>query len=185
MEVSGDLIEKTAETLYFEEHSSSGQCCNFIDLENGWGLKCYQEKENRDRSYVCQEFLSQYELAPKVGKSFELFDHNGDAWYCHVTEVVEPLVEYGFNNDQAYEEELAELDETSDFDEDEFRARYCRDERDEWINEVHRQFGVYYVDDHCGNFGFMQTENGKKLVAIDFDIFYRLYKKILSGELAN
>ena len=182
MELTKELTEQTAEILTFDEISSSGEACSFIDLENGWGLKCYYDnKDDRDCSYTCQKYLANHELAPQVGKKFELIDHNGDTWFCFVTQVAKTLVDYGICNSHAFCEDT-DLD-SEDYRADEYDAMYCRNERDEWIHEVKSLTGFYYADDHAGNWGWIETSKGRRLVSIDFNMCFDLEEKILKGEV--
>lgn len=181
MELTKELKDTTAEILAFNEPSSSGEACSFIDMENGWGLKCYYDDKNiRDMCYDIQKYLASIDMAPQVGKKFQLDDYNGDSWYCFVTETAETLVGYGINNSHVYCED-ADMDE-DDYDEDKHNALYCRAERDEWIAEIKKLTDYLYIDDHAGNFGWIVTKAGdRKLVAIDFDTCTYLYQKILKG----
>lgn len=173
---------KIADLLTFDDISSSGDACSFIDLGNGFGLKCYfDDKHARDTSYTCQEYLAGKNLAPNVGKKFSLVDHNGDAWYCFVTEVAETLVEYGIDNEQAYEEDADEIY----MDLQEHYELYAREERDDWIHEVHELTGYYYMDDHAGNWGWIVRDGERKLVCIDFDTCIILENKIKKELLAE
>ncbi len=178
--------DKVAEFLTFDHISSSGEACSFIDLDNGWGLKCYySDKRSRDTSYTCQKYLASHDLAPQVGKKFNLFDHNGDAWYCFVTEVAETLVGYGYNNSHAFceDDDWNGRDDEDPDDLCEHYSMFCRDERDEWISEVYRLTDYCYVDDHAGNWGWIIRDNERKLVCIDFDTCVALEKKIKIGDV--
>lgn len=156
---------KIASILTFEEESSSGESCKFIDLENGWGIKCFYCEDDCDVSYLCQKEAAKHDLAPRVGKKFNLIDHDGNGWYCHMTEVAETLCGYGYENSHAeYCEDAEDL---------------YRDERDEYLEKLDDATGEYYFDDHVGNFGFI-CRNGKfKLVAIDFNLCRTWYSRLV------
>jgi hypothetical protein len=163
------MINETeiAEILTFEEESSSGECCKFIDLENGWGIKCFEDEKGCEVSYTCQKFAAESNLAPKVGKKFNLIDHNGDGWYCHMTEVADTICGYGYQNSQA------EYGPDGEDPEDLFR-----DERDDYLVEFDDKLGYYYHDDHAGNYGFIERDGKRKLVAIDFNLCFTIYNDL-------
>lgn len=179
--------DKVAEILtFFDEISSSGEACSFIDLGNGWGLKCYYDnKHARDTSYICQKYLASHGLAPYVGKKFELVDHDGDSWFCFMTEVAETLVGYGICNSHAFceDDDLNSRDDSDPDDLNEHYSMFCREERNDWIQEVYELTDYYYADDHAGNWGWITRGLDRKLVAIDFDVCHVLEKKIKRGEI--
>lgn len=150
------------ETLLDEGHeSSSGSTCTFIDLENGWGLKCYyQHDENcRDCAYMCQKEAHKHGFAPAVGESFELGN-----WYCYVTEVVETVVAYAPDN---------EYDDDAFFDGSDTEAYF--DAKEELIRNLSDKMNCIYTDDHLGNFGY--NANGD-LVVIDWDSTRSLWRQL-------
>lgn len=157
-----------AEILTFEEESSSGEACKFVDLENGWGIKCFYSSDDCEVSYVTQKEAAQFHLAPNVGKRFELVDHNGDGWYCHMTEVAETLCGYGLRNAHTYKDSEGNDVET-----------FFRNERDDYCLEFEETFDCAYRDDHVGNFGFIERNGRKKLVAIDFNLCIKFYNMIM------
>jgi hypothetical protein len=160
--------EEISRILYLEDESSSGESCKFIDLENGWGIKCFFCKHDCEVSYLTQKEAAKYDLAPHVGKKFELTDHNGDGWYCHLTETADAVVGYGYQNSQV--EYFDEYDEPPQY--------YLRDERDDYCCEFYDVLDTPYMDDHLGNFGWIRRNDKLKLVAIDFNLCYKLYNKI-------
>ena len=178
-EIPAVYNDKVAEILTLNEISSSGESCSFIDLENGWGLKCYDCKSSRDVSYICQKYLAGKGLAPKIGKKFELTDHDGYSWWCFVTEVADTLVEYGIDNKHCFDEDADE----HEMDLAEHYELYACNDRDDWIHEVMELTGYYYTDDHAGNWGYVVANDKYRLVCIDFDTCVALAKKIKSGEL--
>lgn len=155
-----------ATILTFEEESSSGESCKFIDLENGWGIKCFYTQDDCDVSYLCQKEMAKHDLAPRVGKKFNLIDNNGDGWYCHMTEVAETIAGYGHENSQA-----AFCDEDPEM--------LYRDERDDYLDEYEKCNGYSYMDDHAGNYGFIYRNGKEKLVAIDFNLCFCLYNRLV------
>lgn len=165
---------KVAEILTFEEESSSGECCKFIDLENGWGIKCFDYDVYCDVSYVCQKEAAKHNLAPKVGKRFELIDHNGDGWFCHLTETAECIAGYGYCNSQTEYFEQYEGEDAAD---------YLRDERDDMLNQFRDVTGEDYRDDHIGNWGWIYRKEKPILVPIDFNLCLSWYQKLTGIEV--
>ena len=165
--------DEIAEILTFEEESSSGESCKFIDLGNGWGIKCFDCSDGCEYSYVTQKEAAKHDLAPNVGKRFELTDHNGDGWFCHMTEVADCIAGYGFHNSQA--EYFNELGEGEPED-------YLRDERNDNLLRFYDVTGTDYLDDHVGNWGWITRGDKRILVPIDFNLCYRFYVKIMGIE---
>jgi hypothetical protein len=126
----------------------TGAACNFVPLDDEWGIKAYRSERCRDTAYYNQCRFYEVDEAPRVGDTFEIGD-----WFCYATEVVVPLIN---------EEELASL-----YDEDEEPLCDYDDYADD-IRETKERLhekGLYYYDDHEGNFGWL---NGR-LVVLDFD----------------
>jgi len=153
-----------------DDIDSSGQECSFIDMKNGWGIKCYNDKGQADTNYICQKYVASLGMAPKVGKRFTITDPvYGDKYYCHLTEVVELCAPYGIKNRFAEEEEY----EDEEFEDPVSVAPYY-DERMEWVQNFYDKTGYEYWDTHTGNFGFLRGI----LVCIDFDNCHDLAKEI-------
>lgn len=163
------MLDEIARNLAEEEVSSSGESCSFIDLENGWGIKCFYDRENCNISHYCQNYLSKHELAPKAGNKFVIEDWDGCKWHCYLTEVAETIVGYGNSNAHAFAE---------DDDEEEEQFMLFRDERDAWLFDFEELTKTIYYDDHVGNWGFIKIGEKRKLVVIDFDLCRTTYKKL-------
>jgi hypothetical protein len=161
-------IERKLCDAYDDDITSSGSECMFINLDGKIGAKCYWDKRQRDVNYTCQKFASSYDLAPKAFFKFKIVDPvDSYEYYCHLTEVVEPMASWGYDND------FAESDEFED-------APYY-EERMEWIDKLYAVTNkkFEYADFHTGNFGFFRGD----VVCIDFDTCYSLYQMIKSGKL--
>lgn len=160
MTISPEVVAQKLSDGYDDEFDSSGSDCMFIDMQNGWGIKCYWDKEARAVSYLCQKYAASLGFAPEVGKQFTVVDPcDGNEYFCHLTEVVETIVEYGIDNDHC-------------MDDDEYEDPPFYEERLDWIYEFEEVTEFDYADNHAGNFGF---KNGK-LVCIDWDKCCRMYQ---------
>ena len=146
-----------------DDETSSGSTCKFIDLENGYGLKCYKEcyYKNYETAYTVQKYMAERNAAPKVGESIKIGDY-----YCYVTEVIEVMSEYGHDNDYAENKE--------DLDDDDSRYQDMQEAEDLFAES--NEWGYDYLDDHTGNYGYLA--NGT-CVVIDFDICMSLYHDII------
>jgi hypothetical protein len=129
---------------------SSGCCCNFVDLENGKGLKVYGSRYSRDLHHDAQVYAAGLGLAPEV---FEKFQVAGT--YGYVTEVVETLVPYSKSNEYLFDNYPDEWDTI-------LKSEYASE-----LEELEETLGYDLHDSHDGNFGL---KNGK-LVIIDCDFF--------------
>lgn len=74
-----DQIQKT---------HSRGKVCQFVKLGEKWGIKAYEQKSRRDRSWENQKEWSQFGLTPPVGKKFQL-----GIYYCFLTRVAKPIID--------------------------------------------------------------------------------------------
>lgn len=178
--------ELIAENLATEEISSSGNQCNFIDLGDGNGIKCFMNQEARDIAYTVQGYFDSRGMAPHVGNSFEIVDYNGDHWYCYTTEVAETLVGYGVENSHAFTDSLYYADDYEYVlgnDGSKENSLMERDSRDKYIYDCYNLTGYEYRDDHVGNWGWILRGDKKKLVAIDFDTCWLIYDAIKSGKI--
>lgn len=154
--------EEISKIIAFEEEDSSGNDCRFIDMKNGWGIKCYEENVRRNISFTCQKEAAKLDFAPIAGKKFSLIDQlMGDKWFCFVTEVVKPIAGYGMDNQHA------------------FRPKLMYEERQEFCENFWVKTGIEYEDDCAGNFGLKD----KKLVAIDWDKCYNWYTHLTGKEI--
>lgn len=177
MTINYDHVKKyLAEKLALDEIDSSGEMCSFIDLKNGWGVKCYYDNEGIEPSYTVQKYLAEHGLAPQVGQRFNIIDYNGDEWGCYITEVAATIVPYGLCNSHAFNPNPDGYDYSDDWDYE--YTDLFRDERDVYLDYFWRVTGFDYIDDHAGNFGHVDN----KLVAIDFDTCENLYTKIKEKE---
>jgi acetyltransferase-like isoleucine patch superfamily enzyme len=125
---------------------SEGYHARFLKLNENWGLKVYDNRGIRDKTYRLQKMAAEINRAPQLGQNFELVV--GDRiLYGYITEVVEvhsELNEYGYYPD---------LDEFEDEEYNLLIKELCK------IMEV--------CDLHGGNVGYLK--NGT-LVAFDFSL---------------
>ena len=134
--------------------SPSGVSCRFVQINEEWGLKLYQDKGNRTDCYEWQKRAAEHGLGPQVGDIVELpggedgFDHG------YITQVAELIFEpyTGGPTPEGYYHRFDEV------------TKQVRPEmlmlKDELL-----KIGFYFVDDHIQNVGRI---NGK-LVCIDFE----------------
>lgn len=162
MIVEQELVENT---LSNGEDSATGSTCRFIDLQNGWGIKCYDKEDynNYATSFTVQKYMADKGCAPQVGESFQIGEY-----FCFVTEVVEPLTPYGFENDNSIDMDYDDDEENADIISDMENACDCFEKSNEW--------GLDYLDSHSANFG--HTTDGKTVI-IDFDTCERLRDNIV------
>lgn len=125
--------------------SPSGVECEFIDLENGYGLKLFPSKFKRDLVFHNQELCAEYDLGPEVGERVDFPSMNR---WGYITEKVETL----FDNSSTYQKmrawETAHADETLRI-----------------LDKIENVTGICFEDDHCKNWG--KRADGS-LVWIDF-----------------
>lgn len=157
-----DVAELNEDIL--DDESSSGSTCKFIDLENGWGLKCFSNDyyDNYRRAYITQKFMAKHGEAPKVGESIIIGNY-----YCYVTEVITPMADYGYDNDHS-----VDIDRFDDEDEEYFDMCDAN-------TRFRKLFGFDYVDSHSGNYGYLDCG---KCVILDFDMCDRECKHIIHAE---
>ena len=91
------------------DKSPSGRYCNFIPLDEQWGIKVYKSLPKCRECFEFQHFLSRHDLAPKVGDTIfrvggyscyatriaqipaEIFDHNDDDQRYHARKITEKI----------------------------------------------------------------------------------------------
>lgn len=161
----------------FQDYDSSGSNCQFYDLGFGWGIKCYFDKDSFEVSYQVQKYLSKKNLAPKVLESFEL-NVDGDRVFCFFTEVADGLVGYGSENSHAFadEENYSGVDSEGEFDYD--MVYFHCDEREEYNEKFHEVTKHWYMDNHVGNYGWIDRKGERILVSIDFDSCWPSYREL-------
>lgn len=137
-----------------KDASSSGSECSFVDFGNGWGLKCYRNYGSYFRAYVVQQAAAKAGIAPQVGESHKIAGH-----YCYITQVIEPMCEYGYDNDHCVQDP---------------ECGQIYDSMTEANDEFYQEFGHVYYDEHWGNYGYMDGE----CVIIDFDGCFETATKI-------
>ena len=63
--------------------SPGGRYCNFIPLDDNWGIKVYSSLSKCRKCFEFQQFLSRHDLAPKVGDT--IFRVGG--YSCYATQI--------------------------------------------------------------------------------------------------
>ena len=153
--------------IALDNFDSSGDDCKFINLDGKWGIKCFTFKSTRNISYLCQQYASTFDMAPKVAYKFNIENlSSGEENYCHMTEIATPLAAWGKLNKNCDGGCFSDEPEYDEYDEDldaDYVAPYY-EERMEWVKKFKRLTGYKYEDFHTGNFGFLNN----KLVCIDF-----------------
>jgi hypothetical protein len=143
---------------------SSGALCRFFKLDEKWGLKFYEHKEDRDDAWEKHQQFLKHNLAPEIGSKVDL-----EAGYGYTCEIVEILCQsediYPFNYFDHYD--------YSNYTYETWHERRIKIETSlkekfgEMLEDFHNKIyklNLSYIDDHFGNFGL---KNGE-LVAIDF-----------------
>ncbi len=69
-----------------------GAECSFIKMDNGWGLKLYDELSLAEHTHYMQGYASSYGLAPRVGKNVFKFDKQGHTVHAYYTECIAKLL---------------------------------------------------------------------------------------------
>jgi len=160
-----------------DSYDSSGSNCAFFDLGNSWGIKCYHDKDDFECSYEVQKYLSKKNLAPRVLESFEVKIDEYEIVYCYFTEVAEGLVGYGYENSHAFaDDDYDGVDSEGEFDYD--MVYFHRDEREEYNEKFKEATRHWYMDNHVGNYGWIERNGNKILVSIDFDSCWDAYKSL-------
>ena len=135
----------------YRGRSPGGIACQFIKLDEKWGIKKYSSKKTRDRAYAAQKKMAEVGCAPQVGASF-----NVDEWrFCYVTEVAQPLMD-GYDGSGNWLERYGESDKLKA---DSEVLRWMDNALDEMAKH-----NYYMSDAHLANFGIL----GNKVVCIDF-----------------
>lgn len=165
MSLDPKIVDECWVKLEAEDHDDSGNDCWFIDFKNGWGLKCYPVAEDCEISYTVQKYCAERDWGPQVGDKVTVGN-----WYCHVTEVVEPLERAGHDNS------FPDVDEWCDSWE--FGHG---EEIDECCVDFRNEIGYGCTDQHAGNFGY--DNNTGKVIPIDFSGYHKLYGAIKDGTM--
>ena len=93
-------ITKFLDTPY--DNRDSGISCEFVRLNEEWGVKCYPMREDRDHTYFCQRLAAESGLAPKVREKFTI-RRDELTLYGYLTQVIRETVkdrmrEAGYGN---------------------------------------------------------------------------------------
>jgi hypothetical protein len=134
------------------DNSLHGVSCYFVPVTPFWGVKVYGSFYDRDEARDTQKEAAKYDLAPRVGKSYDLPEGP-----CYVTEIAEVVAP--FNSE--FEPDCQTDSSLDDWEELESEYRY---EMNELIDELEDKIDWTFRDDHLGNVGYL---NGR-MVCIDF-----------------
>ena len=130
--------------------------CQFIKIDDNWGMKVYESKCIRDYAWTTQQNMHRVQCAPAVGIKIDI-GHK----YCYLTQVAEPIMECNAHHlhGEAYEQW-----------QDEYSKKWhsgVRKNIEEVVDKM-RANGYKMYDNHLCNYGWL---NGQ-LVCIDFGDAY-------------
>jgi hypothetical protein len=117
--------------------SPNGCDCVFVIVGNA-GMKCYVDKDFRDRFYRMQRWFALRGLAPDAWFCFDFIGPDGDTLYAYYSEIAEVKGKDNWREYSAWANELSK--------------------------ELDSEHGIYWGDNHSGNVGRI---NGKTVI-IDF-----------------
>ncbi len=129
----------------------SGVHARFYDLGDGWGVKYFLNKEQRDENFDKQNELAKLELAPNVGIKFQ-FTRSNQTMYGFFTEVVIPYDEY---YDDVYSEESDDriysigMELQSNAEENEIAVRDLHEKNIGWCDKRNRWLIIDCSIDSC------------------------------------
>lgn len=124
--------------------SPRGVSCQFIPLDENWGLKTYLDEKKRDEAHDTQYDVWVSGCGPEVGNKV-----NMGGKYCYITQRVKPLIDQDAN----FMDEIMKAGKV--FPDRAMRARI------DFIKEVS---GWEMFDCHYGNWGVLEGE----FVPLDF-----------------
>lgn len=83
------ILSLIASTIVFRDNKDhkSGASCLYIPLNGRIGIKCYNERSNRDFAFKTQTTLAKFKLSPITFFSFECF-YGYQRKFCYVTQHV-------------------------------------------------------------------------------------------------
>lgn len=157
-----EALQVISETPHNSPKYQSGSYARFLRINEQWGIKLFDRKHYRDKSYDAQEKAYRLDLGPHLGDKLELRLNDGEAIYGYVTEcIVETYQDRFARETYGY---LSGPDMTCDED------LHCDSEMEndsEYIDLMGRlgeaDFCTY--DMHSQNVGWMKDG---RLVCIDF-----------------
>lgn len=147
-------LSKTAKEK--KEFSPHGVSCNFVPINDKWGMKIYKTETERNKAFVNQKEFLEHSLAPEIGGKVDL----PDIGFAYITEIVETVL------DQHEYLEHDDHDRSQYWDAEEKWSHKNLDEILELMNKINSKSTSFrFYDNHAGNLG---RKNGK-LIPIDFD----------------
>lgn len=121
--------------------------CQFVKIDETWGIKAYKDEEHRDEVFDNQCRLAYYELAPPVGEKITIGD-----WHCYTTRVAETIYNAA---DANFTPEWYETENLWQKDIDKLRI------------QIRETCHIIWRDDHICNVGIFNFNGHDKLVCID------------------
>jgi hypothetical protein len=143
---TAEIANVVGQKIYGSPH---GVKAVFVTLNEGWGIKMFRNRDDRDKIYNRQKIAASHGLGPITGGKVDL--HDGEYQFGYVTEKLETLITpYMGNSDINWEE----------YDEAEEEYEDILEEMREELDEI----GIGFRDNHCGNVGWKDG----RLICIDF-----------------
>lgn len=84
-----EILSLVASTIVFKDNKNHkmGASCLYIPLNGRIGIKCYDERTNRDFAFKTQTSLAKLKLSPRTLFSFECF-YGYHKKFCYLTQHV-------------------------------------------------------------------------------------------------
>lgn len=140
--------------------SGHGIECNFFNLNDTIGIKLFDEKKARDSAYISQALCARYDLAPYVGRRFQL---DCKLWWRELSYLNH--CKYGYVTELADTECLR--DDLNTHGQFYLANQTIVDQKVRFLTEELMRFNLGR-DLHMGNLGYILRDNQYKLVPIDF-----------------
>jgi hypothetical protein len=154
--------EETVALVNGTPNQEHGVQAKFVPVNEDWGLKYYDSRENRDKNYDRQLSYIPTDAAPQLGDKID-FNLNGEPYYGFFTErvtVAGNLVAEMLGLSGPYQNWYDRAQKIYD---------YINDVAGEEVYELRKQLGHGADDLHPWNWGY--TKDGRA-VAIDFSHFF-------------